>query len=78
MLINGKSMRTIEVLDNFCLSIIDQNLLPYRLKYRKLNKTLKSGTHYHTNHTPLPALFAAREKSLAILNYLYFATIFQN
>ena len=37
MLINGKSMRTIEVLDNFCLSIIDQTLLPHRLKYRKLN-----------------------------------------
>ena len=69
MLINGKSMRTIEVLDNFCLSIIDQTLLPYRLKYRKLNKledVFNAISKMWVRGAPLIGVTAAYGMSLAI------------
>jgi len=69
MLINGKSMRTIEVLDNFCLSIIDQNLLPYRLKYRKLNNledAFNAISKMWVRGAPLIGVTAAYGMSLAI------------
>ena len=69
MLINGKSMRTIEVLDNFCLSIIDQTLLPHRLKYRKLNNledAFKAISKMWVRGAPLIGVTAAYGMSLAI------------
>ena len=69
MLINGKSMRTIEVLDNFCLSIIDQTLLPHRLKYRKLNNledVFNAISKMWVRGAPLIGVTAAYGMSLAI------------
>ena len=69
MLINGKSMRTIEVLDNFCLSIIDQTLLPHRLKYRKLNNledAFNAISKMWVRGAPLIGVTAAYGMSLAI------------
>ena len=69
MLINGKSMRTIEVLDNFCLSIIDQTLLPYELKYRKLNNledVFNAISKMWVRGAPLIGVTAAYGMSLAI------------
>ena len=69
MLINGKSMRTIEVLDNFCISIIDQTLLPHRLKYRKLNNledAFKAISKMWVRGAPLIGVTAAYGMSLAI------------
>ena len=69
MLINGKSMRTIEVLDNFCLSIIDQTLLPHRLKCRKLNNledVFNAISKMWVRGAPLIGVTAAYGMSLAI------------
>ena len=69
MLINGKSMRTIEVLDNFSLSIIDQTLLPHILKYRKLNNledAFNAISKMWVRGAPLIGVTAAYGMSLAI------------
>ena len=69
MLIDGKPSRTIQEIDNYKLSIIDQTLLPHKLEYialATLEDAFNAIKNMHVRGAPLIGITAAYGMALAI------------